>query len=301
MKNYHIFSFLLCLFTLQSFGQNYSSYKQQDIKFALVDIGVNGLMGGIGAIVNKNPEEKIGKTFWKRFGQGCLGGGFQYLGKKLTFQIYDKQVLEYAWASRLTNSIGSSITENAMFNKPFGDNWHLNVFFTRIDYWPKNERKFAIRLVPMQFVGMFAAKSQANKFDLETTLKLGGVLTFYSNGQLTSQGANVQAINWMSIAYDKTLQPDGVFGLYGTLAHEFVHTLQFDNSVYVNPLFGKLDSKWKTNNENYRKLSKYVYFDLPNLAGFFISSFNPDKPYLCRYNEREAFHFATQVRLPKCQ
>lgn len=297
MKNNLILLSLFCLLTLKSFAQN---YQQQDIKFALIDIGVNGIMGGIGAIVNKKSDQKIGILFLKRFGQGCLGGGFQYLGKKLTFQIYDKQVLEYAWASRLTNSIGSSITENAMYNRPFGDNWHLNVFFTRIDYSPKRQQKFTIRLVPMQFISMIATKSQAEKFDWETTLKLGGVPTFSNNGKITSQGPNVNAINWMSIAYDKTSQPDGINGLYGTLAHEFVHTLQFDNSIYINPLFGKIDERWKSKNENYRKLSKYVYFNLPNLTGWFMTNFNPNKAYLCRYGEREAFHFATQITLPKC-
>ena len=66
-------------------------YNQQKRNFILANIGINGLAGGIGAAFNKKPDEKFFKVMAKGFGQGCLGGGFNALGKEITYQINVKE------------------------------------------------------------------------------------------------------------------------------------------------------------------------------------------------------------------
>jgi len=74
-----------------------------------------------------------------------------------------------------------------------------------------------------------------------------------------------------------------------------VHILQYENMVWINPMLSKVDEKLKRNNKFYQKASKYVYFDFngPTILGLYMTQIN--KPWECRFIEREADHFSRQV------
>ncbi|MEO1624520.1 MAG: hypothetical protein AAFV25_05140, partial [Bacteroidota bacterium] len=258
-------------------------------------LGVNGLVGGIGALVNKKDGEKAGKVFWKGFGQGCLGGAFQIAGKAFTYQINDKKNLSYGWAARITNAIGSSIAQNAANNINFWERWHFNFGLFRFDYHVK-EKKFQARLFPSAFYGTFVAARQA-KFSLKETLKTG-VMVYRKKGNVSAWGLNANGLAFVSsIVYDETLSRDEYHSL---MAHEVVHILQYDNMVWLNPFFNRWDQKLKNNIKAYKNLSEYVYFDFNGLTILSLYRMQLNKDWDCRFIERQANHYSRRVPMPRC-
>jgi hypothetical protein len=290
---------LLIFISVRSIGQMYPQkaiYEQQNLKFTATNIGVNGLMGGIGAVLHKKKHQKLHNVFLKGFGQGCLGGCFILLGKKLTYQIYDKKNLEYAWAARISNSIGNSITENAASNINFWEKWHLNLGVTRIDYAVHGERKFQVRLLPTSMLSLIVVAANSDNFDVKNTLRLG-IPTFSKEDNILWQG-DVQGVTALSAIEYKENLSDDLF--YSTIAHEVVHLLQYENYIWVNPALSNLDTKLKQNNTLYYKTSKYIYMDFFNATSFLAVNLRPQKPYLCRFTEREAIFYSTKITWPAC-
>ena len=158
---------------------NAQDFNKQRRKFAFTNIGINGIVGGFGALVNKRKGEKKIKVFLKGFGQGCLGGTVQILGKELTYQIYAKEKLSYAWAARITNSIGNSITQNAASNINFWERWHFNMGILRFDYQIK-DKNFKVRLFPSSIFGTIVTANQG-KLNLKKTLQTG-IMIYERNG-----------------------------------------------------------------------------------------------------------------------
>lgn len=67
-----VLCFTLCL----------NSYSQQsEFEIGLYNVGLGGLGGAIGAVINKKPNEKTGKVFLKGFLQGGIGGYLVYESK----------------------------------------------------------------------------------------------------------------------------------------------------------------------------------------------------------------------------
>ena len=100
------------LFILAFFISNII-YSQNKTEMALYNIGLGSFVGGIGAVINKKPNEKTGKVFLKGFLQGGLGGYLVYESKNFILKIPANNKLEYAWGAKFINSMGSSIIENA--------------------------------------------------------------------------------------------------------------------------------------------------------------------------------------------
>jgi len=271
------------------------SFKEQRREFVFANIGINGIVGGLGALVNKKKNEKPLKVFAKGFGQGCLGGTFQLLGKELTYQINTKENLSYAWAARITNSIGNSITQNAASNINFWERWHFNLGVLRFDYHITNN-KFQARLFPSSIYGIIVGGSQA-KLNFKRSLQTG-IMIFERDGNVRALGGlsiGVGAVS--SIAINKNVQGKDYYSL---MAHEVMHILQYDNMVWVNPFLNKLDNKLKSNNSFYQKASKYIYFDFNGMTIFGLYMLQINKPWECRFIEREADHFSREIHWPTC-
>lgn len=270
-------------------------FNQQRKEFAIINIGINGFAGGIGALINKRDGEKGFKVFMKGFGQGCLGGTFQTLGKELSYQINSKENLTYAWPARITSSIGNSITQNAANNINFWEKWHFNLGFVRFDYTIK-EKKFQARISPTAFIGSGIAASQG-KLNLKQTLQTG-IFIFESDDFVWGLGGNSTGVTaFSSIALDKRVTGREYYDL---ITHEIVHVLQYENTVWINPLLSRVDHNLKENNKTYQKLSDYIYFDFNGLSlyGFYLTQLN--KPWECRFIEREADLYGRRRVWPKC-
>jgi len=275
---------------------NAQDFKKQRREFAIANIGINGIVSGLGALTNKKKDEKNFKVFLKGFGQGCLGGTFQVLGKELTYQITSKEKLSYAWAARITNSIGNSITQNAASNINFWERWHFNLGLLRFDYQIK-ENKLKARLFPSSIYGTIVTASQGN-LNLKRTLQTG-VMIYERDGLVWAFGGlsiGVGAVS--SIAVDKNITGKEYYGL---MAHEVLHILQYDNMVWVNPFLNRMDKKLKERSKLYQKTSKFIYFDFNGLTilGLYMTQIN--RPWECRFIEREADLYSRRTTWPNCK
>ncbi|PKP25858.1 MAG: hypothetical protein CVU03_05865 [Bacteroidetes bacterium HGW-Bacteroidetes-2] len=97
--------FILLIFLLL-----YTNFQAQNkTEIALYNIGLGSVFGGIGAVINKNPEDKIGEIFLNGFWKGAIGGYLIYESKNLVGKIPEKGHWEYSWAAKMVNSAGTSI------------------------------------------------------------------------------------------------------------------------------------------------------------------------------------------------
>jgi len=286
----------ILIFTLIT-NLNAQDFNKQRREFAFTNIGINGFVGGLGALVNKRKGEKKFKVFLKGFGQGCLGGTFQILGKELTYQISSKEKLSYVWASRITNSIGNSITQNAASNINFWERWHFNMGILRFDYEIK-DKNFKVRLFPSSIFGTIVTANQG-KLNLKKTLQTG-IMIYEREGFSSVFGNQTAGLGLVSsIILPRNLAPRKLF--YELLAHETMHILQYDNMVLINPFLNKKDYKLKEKSKLYKKASKFIYFDFNGFALLGLYTTQINKPWECRYIEREADHYSTRTNWPKCR
>lgn len=286
---------LLIIFSFQ-IQLSAQTFKKQRREFVITNIGINGLVGGFGALTNKKKNEKHFKVFLKGFGQGCLGGTFQLLGKDLTYKINSRENLSYAWAARITNSIGNSITQNAANNINFWERWHFNLGILRLDYQLENN-KFQARLFPSSIYGTIVSARQA-KLNLKKTLQTG-IMIYERDGRVSALGQTARGLGFVSsIAVDKNVTGKDYYDL---MAHEVVHILQYDNMVWINPFLNRIDHKLKETSNIYQKASKLIYFDINGLTILGLYMLQINRPWECRFIEREADHFSRRINWPKCK
>lgn len=287
-----VFFVLLMLICACAHGQE---FRNQRTALITTNLGINGVVGGIGALANKKKEEKVFRTFTKGFAQGCLGGAFNVFGKQLTYQIKSENNLGYAWAARLTSSVGSSITQNAASNRNFWERWHFNLAFVRFDYHVP-DKKFQARLFPSSLYGAYVVGRQA-RFNLKSSLQTG-IMVYTSDNLISHLGLEARG---HAIISSIGIQ-NGISGqdYYDLMAHETMHIIQADNMVWLNPFFNKTDAKWKTQSGFYRKASNYFYLDLNGLTILGIYLTQIKQPWECRWLEREAEHFSQRVIIPSC-
>ena len=278
------------LISFQVQGQN---YKNQRLKYAIINVGLNALVGGTGAMINKKTDEKILKVFYKGFKHGAIGGAFTYIGKDLTYQMAARRNLNYAWFAKISNSIGTSITQNAANNLPFWEQWHFNLGFLRMDYNVRN-KQFLARVQTSTLVG-FAMLSSQGKLNVKRSLAIGTFL-FEKDGPISIFNSLASGFGvTTSIAIDKNTP-----NFYDLMAHEMMHIIQWESFIHVNPFFTKKDRALKSNSTLYNSLSKYIYFDWngPTLYGLYMLQINKD--WICRHLEREAENFSERRLLPRC-
>ena len=288
------FMLIFFFFFLQAddaIGQNQSI---QDAKYASLNIGINGLVGAIGALVNKNSSQKFWPVALKGFSQGALGGAFIHTGKHFTNQITVKEKLAYAWVARLTNSVGASMVQNAAANLNFWERVHLNVGITRIDYDFK-KKNFKVRLVPSMMVGAGIMISQS-KINWKKSLSTG-TLFFESVDNLKFFGTSSRGLaGTNSIGIQKEYTND-----FRLISHELMHVLQYDAMSSLNSFFNIKDATWKNTSKLYNGLAKFFYFDFNGPLQLLISQSQYKQEWICKYFEREAEHYSYRIVLPKCR
>ena len=80
-------------------------------------MGISSLIASIGSAIHAKRGERA-SAFLKGASKGAFGGGLVYLGKDVGAQINRENWV--GWPSKVLVSAGSSIVENAYWNKP----WH---------------------------------------------------------------------------------------------------------------------------------------------------------------------------------
>lgn len=181
----------------------------------------------------------------KGLGQGALGGYLVFESKRLIREFAETGDYNYVWPSKIVNSAGTSIIENAAANRDFWARWHLNIGFNRIEVDTKDNFRLSYRIMPFSFLATGYAATQG-KLDINTSIKIGA-FTFRkkieNNEPYGSALANAIIINR---------------GITGNLAlpHEIIHNYQYESFSGINSYFPKLESKYT----NELKVSSFYKF-----------------------------------------
>tara|TARA_R110002126_G_scaffold157104_1_gene304604 strand:+ start:32526 stop:33416 length:891 start_codon:yes stop_codon:yes gene_type:complete len=276
---------LLCI-TVNINAQE-DNFKSDRTKFAFINIGLNGLFGGIGSLINKKDNTSNFKTFTMGFYKGAVGGAVSHIGLSMSHLIETEKNIAYAWPARFVNAMGSSIVQNAADGNRMFERLHFNLFVARLEYHPYL-KKFNVRLFTSSLYGI-AVVGSGNKFDLGKSLK-SGILYFESDGKFASSiGSGSGTGQVSSIGMPIYRNEEFSYRLY---AEEVAHIQQYDRKVVGNSFVLKLDEKWKKNSKFYNNLSKYIYFDLN--GPIFWVSYKIANSGKCNYFEQEAVNYSNR-------
>lgn len=201
--------------------------QKEDFKFAAYNTISAGFISGIGACLNKKNNTSYFNTFKKGFLKGCVGG---------TIISASKQSLQYDkyWISRIGNSIGSSIVDNAIHNRKIFS--EINIQFY-LGYIQLKNRKFDYSIDVITTVSALSM-SFVNEFDLNSTLKTGSFIFINNkNKDLGKSFGNCLFYANKNIIYESyTPSNDYMIHNYYTkslkceiIKHEIMHTFQYSN------------------------------------------------------------------------
>ncbi len=239
---------LVFVFSANLFGQNKT-------ELAFYNIGLGALGSSIGSVINKKPNEKWGKVFFKGFRQGALGGYLIHESKNLLGLIGERRKLEYSWGAKILNAAGVSIVENAALNKNFWKKWHFDIGFNRFELELENKLKFRYKIKPMAFVSVIITASN-NKFEFEESFRTGEFI--FTNDKVSLFGTPVtgKAIG-KSVVIDKSLLDTE----YEIIAHEILHTYQYEDYNFVNSFFESDLKIAETKYPRFDRLRDLFYLD----------------------------------------
>lgn len=223
---------------------------QRDTSPFLESAVVSGaVIGGLGAILNRDSTESWTTALWRGMSAGALGGWLQYQGKRQALKMSTRDHLEYAWLARTLHAAGTSVIENAAASRGPFESFRFNVGFVRFDLDTRT-RQVRSRLLPAALVGAIHV-AQWGHLDAKRSLRTG-ILTFRARSSDDHvRGLAVTRVNTVLYAPWAT-----EFILSEVLAHELVHTLQYDDyagaTMLLKPLVGfaedwsvaKLGARW---------------------------------------------------------
>ncbi len=271
-----------------------NNFKSERTKIAVFNIGFNGVIGGIGSLINKKDGDKNFNTFINGFYKGAIGGTISHIGLSMSHLVQSQENIAYAWPARFVNAMGSSIVQNAAENNRMLERLHFNLYVARLEYLPY-QKKFNARLFTSSLYGI-AAVGNGSRFDLGKSLK-SGILYFESDGVFNiAGGSGIGTGQVSSIGMQSDLEGERFYRIY---AEEVAHIQQYDRKVGANAFVSKMDSRWKEKSKLYNTLSKYIYLDL-NGPVFFVAYLLENGNGKCNnFFEQEAVNYANR-RVRSC-
>lgn len=284
LKRWSIFSFsksgIFVLFFI-CFGSKNIQAQETNKEFALLNVGVSSLIGGVGAVINKEPNQKFGKVLLKGLAQGALGGYVVFESKRILRPFAQTENYTYIWSSKIVNAAGNSIIENAASNRNFWEQWHINFGFNRFDIYTQDGFKLKYRIMPFM-LGQTVGSLFNYKFDALESLKLGTIVVKGDVLELDGR-TNINAGAAGNIIYIKPST-----GLESR-SHELVHTYQYEQFSGVNMYIKKPLNRLEEKSGILKWYNKYFYTDWNILVLTGLYSINPE--FEKNVFEREAQFF----------
>jgi hypothetical protein len=240
-----------------------SNSQKTRTEMALYNIGLGSISSGIGAVINKEEDEKWLKVLLKGMGQGALGGYLIYESKNLVGKIEKEHEWQYGWYAKVVNSAGTSIVENAASNRDFWEQWNINFGFNRFEFHINNGFKFKYKILPLSFLLTSAAFiTPEAKFEFKRTIQTGEFI--FSNNNPKYQSA--ATFGNLFVIKEERLND------HKLIAHEIIHIYQYYDYNFVNTFFNKQKDAWIENSNLYKKLDKLLYFDwqAPVYGGLYL-------------------------------
>ncbi|MBZ9729658.1 hypothetical protein LB467_08145 [Salegentibacter sp. JZCK2] len=215
---------------------------------ALFNIGIGSVFSGIGAVINKEPQEKIGDVLFKGMAQGALGGYLVFESKVIAGRIARHENLSYGWPAKFVNSAGTSIIENAASNRNFWEQWNLNIGFNRIEFHTKNRFQIKYRIQPVSFL-LTAYTAVQNQFEPNLSLRLGEFV-FSGNSYFRSKDKSYRGA---AIGTAILLNPEAGGFNYNTIVHEMIHVFQYHDFNVLNTYMNKPLAQFKEGSVFFQK------------------------------------------------
>ena len=271
------------------------SAQQNDTQGFIYNTGLHAVFSGVGAVINKKPNEKFGKTFLKGFYQGAIGGYLIFESKRLVREFFENDDFAYVWPSKLLNAAGTSISENAASNINFWERWHLNIGFNRLEIYTKDRFRFQYRVMPFALLGTIVTATQGS-LDLERSLKTGTFV--FTTDFISPNGVeNARVTGRTPLFANSVLILDDEAG-DNALAHELIHTYQYESFSFVNSYLNLPYENFTKESGFFRFYNKYFYTDLNFLVvnGLFgLAGSDPNRPFN-NFFEREADFYSNRFR-----
>lgn len=272
-------------------------YPIQDIKSQTNDfnsgafnVGIGAIIGGIGAVLNKKKNQNTKKVFFKGFREGALGGYLVFESKRLIREFARKENYIYAWSSKLINSAGNSIIENAAENNKFSEKWSFTFGFNRFEISTKEKIKVNYKIMPLSLYSTFYY-SLNGRFDLKETLKTGHFI--FKTAKVKSFIPNIGYADGTTFTNNILILKNLDFGKYKILSHEIIHSYQYENLSAFNAYFNKTKYHLNKHSKILTMYNKYFYTDFNYLLFTFIHQTQVhNNSYYSQPYEKEAFYFS---------
>ncbi|WP_299102443.1 hypothetical protein [uncultured Winogradskyella sp.] len=243
-----ILTFLLILISFTTKAQ------ANDTEAALYNVGFGAVFGTVGAIINKSPDEPLGKVIKKSLWQGALGGYITFESKRVLREARRQEQWEYFWMAKLINAAGTSIKENTALNKNFYEKWHLNIGFSRLEFNTKDEFSVKYKLMPVAFVYNVDALFRY-KFELKHSLRVGEFV-YSINRRLENSNYDeiVASATAGYMVFNKSY-----LNQIDINVHEIIHLYQSNDFSIFNTYLNKPLTKWSAENKTVKWLNEHLY------------------------------------------
>ena len=227
--------------------------QSNDTEAALYNIGFGAVFSTVGAIINKKPNEPLGRVMKKSLWQGALGGYVTFESKRILREAQQQNKWEYIWAAKLTNSIGTSIKENSALNKGFWERLHLNIGFNRLEFNFKDNFSVNYKLMPVAFLYTVDAIVR-HKFELKKSIQTGEFI-FSTTSINNNKFINVNASTFPGLmVFEKPFSNN--IKLH---THEITHIYQSNDFSIFNTYLNKPLKNWSKKNKIIKWINKYIY------------------------------------------
>ncbi|MGB0254706.1 MAG: hypothetical protein ACPF95_00845 [Flavobacteriaceae bacterium] len=235
---------------------NLLNAQANDTEAALYNVGFGAVFSTLGAVINKSPEEPVGKVIKKALWQGALGGYVTFESKRLLREAQRHQKWEYVWGAKLVNAAGTSIKENAALNNDFWEKWHINFGFNRIEFTTQDKLKVRYRLLPVALIYTADAFFRYD-FDFKQSFRTGEFVFSYDanqKGSIAFAGAGI-------IVYDRSFLTDftSQSDIFKSAAHEIIHLYQSNDFSVFNTFIYKPMERWSKQQKTVKWINTYLY------------------------------------------
>ncbi len=272
------------LFFIWLFCLKVTSGQDTKGEMAAYNIALGSLFAGVGAIINKKPDQKLGKVLLKGMSQGALGGYMVYQSKNLIGKIASRENTGYSWPAKITNSVGISIIENASLNRNFWEQININIGFNRFEIHTNNRFRIQYKILPISFITT-GITFFTSKFEPRLSLENGEFI--FSNDKVRATGLDgVAGATYGTVI----ILADDFRNNLGVLSHELIHVYQYYDFNAFNSIIHKPVSNIEFQSETLNKINKILYWDLqaPLLLGLYNLENIGREDYFDNFFENEA-------------
>lgn len=280
-KMKRIFILTICFFSIFN-----TKAQKNDFQSASYNIGIGAIFSGIGALINKKPNEQIKTVLLKGMSKVAIGGYIVFESKRMIRNINTKKNWTYSWGGKILNSVGTSFIENAASNRKLWEQFNMNFGFIRVELNTANRFKIRPKIMPVALYGTIRV-AVLGEFNIQRSLQTGE-LVFLNKKDMKNRG--VVFVNSPLI---------GEFSLndYKVVSHEFIHVYQYNDFNPLNTYFLKPMKKIEKKSNFVKKMNNWVYWDLQGivLRPLYLLENRNRNCYFDNFFEHEAGYFGNDI------